>query len=77
MKLTKCDKGIYLSNLPKTIIGIIWAIAYPIFYIITAYDVFANRKEQWHALMKRAMTTDYSWNTSARKYEELYNKLIG
>ena len=43
MKLTKCDKGIYLSNLPKTIIGIICAIAYPIFYIITAYDVFANR----------------------------------
>ena len=42
-----------------------------------AYDVFANRKEQWHALMKRAMTTDYSWNASARKYEELYNKLIG
>ena len=42
-----------------------------------AYDVFANRKDQWHALMKRAMTTDYSWNASARKYEELYNKLIG
>ena len=43
MKLTKCDKGIHLSNLPKTIIGIICAIAYPVFYIITAYDVFANR----------------------------------
>ena len=42
-----------------------------------AYDVFANRKDQWHALMRRAMTTDYSWNVSARKYEELYNKLIG
>jgi len=42
-----------------------------------AYDVFANRKDQWHALMRRAMTTDYSWNASARKYEELYNKLIG
>lgn len=42
-----------------------------------AYDVFANRKEEWTAIMKRAMTTDYSWNASARKYEELYDKLIG
>ena len=43
MKLTKCDKGIYLSNLPKTIIGIICAIAYPIFYIITLRITFVNQ----------------------------------
>lgn len=39
MKLTRCDNGIYLSNLPKTILGIICAIAYPLFYVITAYDL--------------------------------------
>jgi len=42
-----------------------------------AYEVFTHRKEQWIELMKRAMTTDYSWNASARKYEELYDRLIG
>ncbi len=42
MKLTKYDKGIYLSNLPKTVIGVIWSIAYPIFYVITVYDLLVN-----------------------------------
>jgi len=28
-------------------------------------------------LMKRAMSTDYSWNASAKKYEQMYEKLIG
>lgn len=34
-------QAIYIDSF--TIIGIICAIAYSIFYIITAYDVFANR----------------------------------
>ena len=38
--------------------------------------VFSNQKEQWHKIMKRAMEKDFSWNASARKYEELYDKLI-
>ena len=42
-----------------------------------ANDVFTNRKADWNALVKRAMSTDLSWNASARKYEELYNRLIG
>ena len=41
-----------------------------------ANDVFTNHKEQWNGLVSRAMTTDYSWNTSARKYENLYDRLI-
>ena len=41
-----------------------------------ANDVFINHKEQWIELMKRAMTTDYSWNASAKRYEELYSRLI-
>ena len=41
-----------------------------------ANDVFTNHKDKWDALVLRAMTTDYSWNTSARKYENLYDKLM-
>ena len=38
--------------------------------------VFSNQKEQWKGIVKRAMKTDFSWNASARKYEEVYDKLI-
>ena len=41
-----------------------------------AYQVFVGQKKQWEALMKRAMEKDFSWNASAKKYEELYEKLI-
>ena len=42
-----------------------------------ANKVFSNNKTQWKELMKRAMSTDYSWNASAKKYEQMYEKLIG
>ena len=41
-----------------------------------AYRVFTEQKKQWEAIMKRAMEQDFSWKASARKYEELYDKLI-
>ncbi|MDD3088998.1 MAG: glycogen synthase GlgA [Candidatus Omnitrophica bacterium] len=31
----------------------------------------------WHRLMKKAMSYDYSWESSARKYLTLYRKLMG
>ena len=37
--------------------------------------VFSNQKEQWNGIVKRAMEKDFSWDASARKYEELYDKL--
>ncbi|MEE1012939.1 MAG: glycogen synthase GlgA [Clostridia bacterium] len=37
---------------------------------------FAN-KEVWVPLMKRAMKTDFSWNSSAKKYDEMYKSLLG
>ncbi len=42
-----------------------------------AKTVFYNRKREWNKLVDRAMTADFSWNSSARKYEELYNRLLG
>ena len=51
--------------------------AHDMLYIVKyAYHVFTNQKKQWYALIYRAMTADFSWNASARKYEELYDKLI-
>ena len=41
-----------------------------------ANDVYTNHRDKWDALVLRAMTTDFSWNASARKYEKLYDRLI-
>lgn len=41
-----------------------------------ALNHFAN-KEVWVPLMKRAMKTDFSWNSSAKKYDKMYKSLLG
>ncbi len=33
-------------------------------------------KESWVKLMKNAMSQDFSWHASAKKYVELYKKLL-
>jgi len=35
-----------------------------------------QRKREWHELVGRIMTLDFSWNRSARLYRELYEKLV-
>lgn len=40
-----------------------------------AMHVYYNKKREWNKLVDRAMAADFSWNSSARKYEELYNWL--
>ena len=35
---------------------------------------FENRSE-WNNIIMRGMRMDYSWNRSARVYEDLYNRL--
>lgn len=40
-----------------------------------AMHVYYNKKREWNKLIDRAMAADFSWNSSARKYEELYNWL--
>lgn len=42
-----------------------------------AKDVFYNRKREWNKMIDRGMTTDFSWNSSAHKYEGLYYNLLG
>jgi starch synthase len=41
-----------------------------------ALDVFRD-KRAWRGLQERGMKADWSWNASAKKYDELYWKAIG
>lgn len=41
-----------------------------------AYTQYYNHPENWKALVRSAMKTDVSFETSARKYEELYAKVL-
>lgn len=40
-----------------------------------AKSVYYNHKREWNKIVDRGMLSDFSWNNSARKYEELYNEL--
>ena len=42
-----------------------------------AEKIYYDRKRDWNKMVDRAMATDYSWRTSAMKYQELYDWLIG
>ena len=41
-----------------------------------AMDVFYNHKRDWNRMVERAMEKDFSWNTSAREYEKLYESML-
>jgi starch synthase len=40
-----------------------------------ALKIFQN-KEEWKRIMKNGMKSDFSWNSSAKKYVELYKTVI-
>ena len=40
-----------------------------------AERIFYDRKREWNKIVDRAMAEDYSWNSSARQYQELYDWL--
>ena len=47
--------------------------AHDMLYVLTdALKVYRN-KDEWRALMQRAATTDFSWDKSAKEYENLYS----
>lgn len=41
-----------------------------------AMSVYYNKKQDWNSMVHRAMEQDFSWNSSAEKYENLYQKLL-
>ena len=40
-----------------------------------AEDVYYNKKRDWNKIVERAMNADFSWKTSAKQYEDLYNNI--
>jgi starch synthase len=40
-----------------------------------AKEIYQNKKREWNKIIDRGMAKDFSWKTSARKYEELYKLL--
>ncbi len=42
-----------------------------------AERIYYDRKREWNKLVDRAMAADFSWETSALKYQEMYDWLIG
>ncbi len=42
-----------------------------------AERIYYDRKREWNKMVDRAMAADFSWHVSARKYQEMYDWLIG
>lgn len=42
-----------------------------------AERIYYDRKREWNKMVDRAMAADFSWYTSARKYQEMYDWLVG
>lgn len=40
-----------------------------------AKHIYYDKPEAWQGIMKRGMEANFSWHTSARKYEDLYDQL--
>lgn len=41
-----------------------------------AFDCYKNRPEIWQQLVQKVMRIDFSWDSSAEQYEELYQKAV-
>lgn len=42
-----------------------------------AQRIYYSKKREWNKIIDRGMATDFSWNVSALKYQEMYDWLIG
>lgn len=45
--------------------------------IYYAERIFYDKKREWNKIVDRAMAADFSWHVSAKKYQEMYDWLIG
>jgi starch synthase len=51
--------------------------AHEMLYMVEeAKKLYFEQKREWNKLVERAMQKDYSWNSSAREYEKLYEGLF-
>lgn len=51
--------------------------AHDMLYVIRQAEETYHKPEEWQKLMKKAMTTDFSWSGPAKEYLALYRKLTG
>ena len=42
-----------------------------------AERIYYDKKREWNKIIDRAMAADFSWDVSAKKYQEMYDWLIG
>lgn len=42
-----------------------------------AEQIYYDKKREWNKIIDRAMAADFSWDVSAKKYQEMYDWLIG
>ena len=42
-----------------------------------AKSVYYNHKREWNKIVDRGMLKDFSWTSSAKKYQKLYDNLLG
>lgn len=40
-----------------------------------AKDIYYNKRREWNKMIDRGMNKDFSWNTSAKRYEDLYSRM--
>ena len=40
-----------------------------------AERIYYDKKRDWNKIVERAMAQDFSWNNSARQYEDLYDSM--
>ena len=45
--------------------------------VMFAKYIFDDRRDDWYGIVKSGMTRDFSWQASAKKYQEMYDWLIG
>ncbi|KAK8948411.1 hypothetical protein KSP39_PZI005290 [Platanthera zijinensis] len=41
-----------------------------------AFDYYTRNPENWRKLVQNIMRLDFSWDSSAQQYEELYEKAV-
>lgn len=41
-----------------------------------AHNIYVNRRREWNKIIDRAMQADFSWEVSARQYQEMYDWLL-
>lgn len=52
--------------------------AHEMLYMVRyALSVFRDKKREWNKIAERAMSADFSWETSAKQYADMYDWLIG